>query len=67
MDYRTAITAKVRSRTQFPGTSLREIQLIEDLYGETHITYDPTQVLAYNNAFTNDVHFPLKRYQQIKK
>jgi hypothetical protein len=47
-------------RNQFPQYSLRQAQMIEDLYGETHIKFDVTHVLATNNVFSPDVYFPLQ-------
>jgi hypothetical protein len=60
MDHHHLVTAKSRMRNHTPQTSLRQIQMIEDLYGETNIKFDATQVLAMNNIFSPDVYFPLQ-------
>ena len=49
MKHQYIVTAKTRARRQFPGTTLREVQMIEDLYGHTHIKFEPTDFLVYNN------------------
>lgn len=68
MDHRYIVTSKVRTRRQVPGTSLREIQMIEDLYGEVNTTFDVNQVLAYNNIFSHNIYFPLQNSKiYIKK
>jgi len=66
MDHQHIVTAKCRMRGQFTQPSLRQIQMIEDLYGETHIKFDITHVLATNNIFSPDVYFPLNN-RYIKK
>lgn len=68
MDHHHIVTAKSRMRGQFTQPSLRQVQMIEDLYGENHIKFDMTHVLAYNNMFTPDVYFPLQgNNKYIKK
>lgn len=56
MDHRFIVTAKVHSRNQFPRVSLREVQLVEDLYG--FVQAEP--ILTYNNVFPNGTYFPLE-------
>ncbi len=60
MDHHNIVTAKSRMRNQFPALTLRQVQMVEDLYGETHIKFDVTHVLATNNIFSPDVYFPLQ-------
>lgn len=67
MDHRYIVTAKVRNRKQFPGTSLREFQMLEDLYGIQPFRFDLQSVLARNNAFSPDVYFPLESKKLLKK
>jgi len=68
MEHSYLVTAKVRTRYPIPKQSLREVQLIEDIYGQHPTMYGPTDVLVYNNTIPHNIYFPLEGTRKyIKK
>lgn len=66
MDHRGLVTTKVRTRSQYPTTSLREVTTLEDLYQIPPMRFDLSEVLARNPVFAHDIYFPFQRTQQNK-
>lgn len=67
MDHRFIVTAKVHSRKQFPTTTLREVQMLEDIYGMQYVIIDPQPIYAHNKIYTTKIFFPLNSLEYIKK
>lgn len=60
MDHHPIITAKVRTRRQFPGKTLRDMQMLEAIYGVSPIEIDVAPALARNKAGSDNFYFPLQ-------
>lgn len=67
MDHIHIVTAKVRTRHQFPRQSLREYQMLENIYGITPAAYDLEEFLAHNTIDSDKFVFPSEVSSNIKK
>lgn len=60
MDHRSLVTTKLRSRSQYKKSSLRETQLLEDIYGFPPTKLDVSDLMSRVGVLDTLKYFPLQ-------